>query len=686
MRITDLLSVESICLNGRAENKKDALDQMVDLMAKSGRVRDVEKYRKGVYAREEESTTGIGEGIAIPHCKSDAVIRPGLAAMTLPDGVDFESLDGEPANLFFLIAAPDTEDNVHLDVLSKLSVLLMDETFTDGLRQAKSVDDFLKVIDAAESDKDEDTQDTSIQETAGSKKILAVTGCPTGIAHTYMAAEALEKKAKDLGYEIKVETRGSGGAKNVLTAEEIASADGIIVAADTKVPMDRFAGKRVVITKVANGINKPGELIEEALSGRVPVYEAGSAGGSAEKEEESKGGIGHQVYTHLMNGVSHMLPFVIGGGILTALAFLIDTLCGYGTSGGSNFGSCTPFSAFFKYIGGLSMGMMVPVLAGYIAYSIADRPGLAVGFAGGLLAANGNAILANFPVFKDNVSSLGAFNKFIANFAFQDVNGGNTVSGFLGGIVAGFLAGFIVLGLRKICEKLPDALDGIKPTLIYPLAGIFSIGILMCFIFNPLIGLINTALSNMLSGIADAGMITVLGLILGAMMAIDMGGPINKAAYVFGSGMLATAAQLMENGAQASDPAVQACFIAMAAIMVGGMVPPIGIAVACWLFPKKFTRAERGSAVSNIVMGCSFITEGAIPFAAADPAHVIPCTMVGAGVAGFLSALFGCTLMAPHGGIFVFATVGNPFMYIVAWLIGSAVTAVMLGFVKKNAE
>lgn len=686
MRITDLLSPESICLNGRAENKKDALDQIVDLMAKSGRVGDVEKYRKGVYAREEESTTGIGEGIAIPHCKSDAVIRPGLAAMTLPDGVDFESLDGQPANLFFLIAAPDTEDNVHLDVLSKLSVLLMDEDFTDGLRQAKSVEEFLKVIDAAEKDKDEDSEDTSSQEPVGSKKILAVTGCPTGIAHTYMAAEALEKKAKELGYEIKVETRGSGGAKNVLTAEEIAGADGIIVAADTKVPMDRFAGKHVVITKVANGINKPGELIEEALSGKAPVYEAGSAAGSAEKEEENKGGIGHQVYTHLMNGVSHMLPFVIGGGILTALAFLIDTLCGYGTSGGANFGSCTPFSAFFKYIGGLSMGMMVPVLAGYIAYSIADRPGLAVGFAGGLLAANGNAILANFPVFKDHVDSLGAFNKFIANFAFQDVNGGNTVSGFLGGIVAGFLAGFIVLGLKKLCEKLPDALDGIKPTLIYPLAGIFFIGVLMCFIFNPLIGLINTGLSNMLSGIADAGMITVLGLILGAMMAIDMGGPINKAAYVFGSGMLATAAQLMEKGAQASDPAVQACFISMAAIMVGGMVPPIGIAVACWLFPKKFTRAERGSAVSNIVMGCSFITEGAIPFAAADPAHVIPCTMVGAGVAGFLSALFGCTLMAPHGGIFVFATVGNPFMYIVAWLVGSAVTAVMLGFVKKNAE
>ena len=685
MRITDLLSPESIRLNGRADNKKDALDQMVDLMAKSGKIRDVEKYRKGVYAREEESTTGIGEGIAIPHCKSDAVREPGLAAMTMADGVDFDSLDGEPANLFFLIAAPNTEDNVHLDVLSKLSVLLMDEDFTARLRQAKDVSEFLGVIDAAESDKDEGKQEASVSGPSTSKKILAVTGCPTGIAHTYMAAEALEKKAKELGYAIKVETRGSGGAKNVLTAEDIASADGIIVAADTMVPMDRFAGKRVVVTKVANGINKPGELIEEALSGRAPVYEAGAAVGSADKEEESKGSVGHQVYTHLMNGVSHMLPFVIGGGILTALAFLIDTLCGYGTSGGANFGSCTPFSAFFKYIGGLSMGMMVPVLAGYIAYSIADRPGLAVGFAGGLLAANGNAALAGF-VFGDKVGSLSGFNKFIANFAFVGENSGNTVSGFLGGIVAGFLAGFIVLGLKKLCENLPDALDGIKPTLIYPLVGIFAIGVLMCFIFNPLIGLINTGLSNMLSGIADAGMITVLGLILGAMMAIDMGGPINKAAYVFGSGMLATAAQMMAEGAQASDPAVQACFISMAAIMVGGMVPPIGIAVACWLFPKKFTKAERGSAVSNIVMGCSFITEGAIPFAAADPAHVIPCTMVGAGVAGFLSALFGCTLMAPHGGIFVFATVGNPFMYIVAWLIGSAVTAVMLGFIKKNAE
>lgn len=685
MKITDLLSPESICLKGRAENKKDALDQMVDLMAKSGRINDVETYRKGVYAREEESTTGIGEGIAIPHCKSDAVSKPGLAAMTVPDGVEFDSLDGEPVNLIFLIAAPNTEDNVHLDVLSKLSVLLMNEEFTKGLCDAGSVDEFLKLIDEAESDKDEVAQESSVPDAPAGKRILAVTGCPTGIAHTYMAAEALEKKAKELGYEIKVETRGSGGAKNVLTDDEIAKADGIIVAADTKVPMDRFAGKRVVITKVANGINKPGELIEEALSGKAPVYEAGAGGADTEKEEEGKGGIGHQVYTHLMSGVSHMLPFVIGGGILTALAFLIDSICGYGSIGGAAFGMCIPLSAFFKYIGGLAMGLMVPVLAGYIAYSIADRPGLAVGFAGGLLAANGNAPLAGYP-FGDMIDSLDGFNKFIANFAFVGEGSGNTVSGFLGGIVAGFLAGFIVLGLKKLCENLPDALDGIKPTLIYPLVGIFVVGVLMCFIFNPLIGLVNTGLSNMLSGIADAGMITVLGLILGAMMAIDMGGPINKAAYVFGTGMLATANQLMYEGAQASDPAVQACYIAMAAIMVGGMVPPIGIAVACWLFPKKFTKAERGSAVSNIVMGCSFITEGAIPFAAADPAHVIPCTMVGAGVAGFLSALFSCTLMAPHGGLFVFATVGNPIMYIVAWLVGSAVTAVMLGFVKKNAE
>ena len=681
MKIIDLLDDRSILLDGRVADKKAALDQMVELMDASGKLRDKETYRQGVYAREQEGSTGIGEGIAIPHCKSDAVIKPGLAAMVVKDGVEFESLDGQPAHLFFLIAAPNTEDNVHLDVLSRLSVLLMDEDFTNKLRQAASVSEFKQIIEDAEKSS-ENEGDTSVERTDSEHYIVAVTGCPTGIAHTYMAAEALEKKAKELGYSIKVETRGAGGAKNVLTADEIERADGIIVAADTQVPMDRFQGKPTVVTKVADGINKPEELLREIVDGKAPLYEGG--GETAPKEEiAEKEGIGHATYKHLMSGVSHMLPFVIGGGIMIAIAFLIDTLCGYGGTGGGNFGTCTPLSALFKYIGDFSMGLMVPVLAGYIAYSIADRPGLAVGFTGGLLAANGNAVLAKY-VFANE--SLGGFSKFISNFAFVGENGGNTVSGFLGGIAAGFVAGFIVLGLKKLCSKLPDSLEGIKPTLIYPLVGIFLIGILMTMVFNPLIGLINTGLSNMLTSISDAGMITVLGLILGAMMAIDMGGPINKAAYVFGSGMLATASQMMAQGVQASDPAVQACYMAMASIMVGGMVPPVGIAAACKLFPRKFTKAEQGSAVSNIVMGCSFITEGAIPFAASDPLHVIPCTMAGAGVAGLLAALFGCTLMAPHGGVFVFATVGQPLLYIVAWLVGSAVTAVMLGFIKKDAK
>ena len=681
MKIIDLLDDRSILLDGRVVDKKAALDQMVELMDASGKLRDKETYRQGVYAREQEGSTGIGEGIAIPHCKSDAVIKPGLAAMVVKDGVEFESLDGQPAHLFFLIAAPNTEDNVHLDVLSRLSVLLMDEDFTNKLRQAASVSEFKQIIEDAEKSS-ENEGDTAVERADSEHYIVAVTGCPTGIAHTYMAAEALEKKAKELGYSIKVETRGAGGAKNVLTADEIERADGIIVAADTQVPMDRFQGKPTVVTKVADGINKPEELLREIVDGKAPLYEGG--GETAPKEEiAEKEGIGHATYKHLMSGVSHMLPFVIGGGIMIAIAFLIDTLCGYGGTGGGNFGTCTPLSALFKYIGDFSMGLMVPVLAGYIAYSIADRPGLAVGFTGGLLAANGNAVLAKY-VFANE--SLGGFSKFISNFAFVGENGGNTVSGFLGGIAAGFVAGFIVLGLKKLCSKLPDSLEGIKPTLIYPLVGIFMIGILMTMVFNPLIGLINTGLSNMLTSISDAGMITVLGLILGAMMAIDMGGPINKAAYVFGSGMLATASQMMAQGVQASDPAVQACYMAMASIMVGGMVPPVGIAAACKLFPRKFTKAEQGSAVSNIVMGCSFITEGAIPFAASDPLHVIPCTMAGAGVAGLLSALFGCTLMAPHGGVFVFATVGQPLLYIVAWLVGSAVTAVMLGFIKKDAK
>lgn len=681
MRIRDLLAAESIELNGAAAGKTDVLNQMVDLMARSGKISDVDTYRAGVFAREEEGTTGIGEEIAIPHCKSDAVKKPGLAAMVVKDGVEFDSLDGAPVHILFLIAAPNTKDNVHLDVLSKLSVLLMDEDFTKNLINAKSVDEFLSIIDKAESAKDAEEEAQAQQEAPKEIQILAVTGCPTGIAHTYMAAEALEKKAAELGYTIKVETRGSSGAKNVVTDEEIANAVGIIVAADTKVPMERFNGKKVIECKVADGINKSEELINRIMNGDAKEYHA-QAGASEEKESKSSGSIGHQIYTHLMNGVSHMLPFVIGGGIMTALAFLIDTILGYGAIGGSAFGSCTPLSAFFKYAGGLAMGLMVPVLAGYIAYSIADRPGLAVGFTGGLLASSGNALVTSY----DWADKTTGFQKFIADFAFQGANGGNTVSGFLGGILAGFLAGFIVLMLKKAFAKLPASLDGIKPTLIYPLLGILIISILMCFIFNPLIGLINTGLSNMLTSISDAGFITVLGLILGAMMAIDMGGPINKAAYVFGTGMLSTAAQMMADGASSSDPAVQACYIAMASIMVGGMVPPVGIALACRFFPKKFTAAERNSWVSNLIMGCSFITEGAIPFAAADPLHVIPCTLVGAGVAGFLSALFKCTLMAPHGGIFVFATVGNPLLYIVAWIIGSIITAVLLGLIKRDAE
>lgn len=677
MRIRDLLDVRSIRLDGVANDKADVLNQMVELMSKSGKINDVETYRKGVFAREEEGTTGIGEGIAIPHCKSKAVSKPGLAAMVVPDGVEYDALDGAPVNLLFLIAAPDTKENVHLDVLSKLSVLLMNEDFTNGLKNAKSVAEFLTVIDRFENEKDEGTMEKN-----NGYDVVAVTACPTGIAHTYMAAEALEKKAAELGIRIKVETRGSGGAKNVLTQSEIDNAKGVIVACDTKVPMDRFDGKKVIECKVADGISKADKLIKRIVEGDASVYKAT---GVAKKEDtkEASGGIGHQIYTHLMNGVSHMLPFVIGGGILIALAFLVDTIMGYGTSGGGNFGTCTPLSAFLKYVGGLAMGLMVPVLAGYIAESIADRPGLAVGFAGGLLASSGNAALSGY-IFAD--AKLTGIQGFIAKFAFQSPTGGATVSGFLGGILAGFLAGYTILLLKKLFANLPASLDGIKPTLIYPLLGILIIGILMCFIFNPLIGLINTGFSNMLKGIADANMLPLLGLILGAMMAIDMGGPINKAAYVFGTGMLGTAQTLLDGGASISDPQVQACYVAMAAIMAGGMVPPVGIALACKLFPKKFTKDEKNSWVSNLIMGASFITEGAIPFAAADPAHVIPCTLVGAGVAGCLSAVFKCTLMAPHGGVFVFATVGNAIPYIIAWAAGSVVTCLMLGFVKKDAE
>ena len=683
MRIRELLKKEGIALGVKVDSKDAAIDYLIDLHAKSGNITDKAEFKKGILAREESGSTGVGEGIAIPHSKNAAVKQPGLAAMTVPDGVDYDSLDGQPANLFFMIAAPEKGADVHLEVLSRLSMLLMDENFRAELLAAKNADQFLDICSKYEMEKfadelgeaTEDKKENAPEKTG--YRVLAVTACPTGIAHTFMAAEALEKKGNEMGISIKVETNGSGGVKNRLTAKEIEECDGIIVAADKNVETARFDGKPVLLTKVADGIHKPEELINKVIDGKVSVHhESGK-----KAEEESAGGVGSQIYKHLMSGVSHMLPFVIGGGIMIALAFLIDTICGYGSTGGSNFGTCTPLSAFFKYVGDLSMGLMVPVLAGYIAYSIADRPGLAVGFTGGLLASSGNAAIAKY-IWAG--ASLSPFQNFISKFGFVGEGSGNTVSGFLGGILAGFLAGYIVLLLKKMCSKFPQSLEGIKPTLIYPLVGIFLVGVLMVFIFNPLIGLVNTGLSNMLTSLADKNLLALLGLILGAMMAIDMGGPINKAAYVFGSGMLSTAADLVSAGASQSDAAVQACYISMAAVMIGGMVPPMGIALACKLFPKKFTKAERGSAVSNFVMGCSFITEGAIPFAAADPLHVIPCTLVGAGVAGALSAAFKCTLMAPHGGIFVFATVGHPLFYILSWVIGSVVTCLLLGLIKKN--
>lgn len=683
MRIRELLKKEGIALGVKVDSKDAAIDYLIDLHAKSGNITDKAEFKKGILAREESGSTGVGEEIAIPHSKNAAVKQPGLAAMTVPDGVDYDSLDGQPANLFFMIAAPEKGADVHLEVLSRLSMLLMDENFRAELLAAKNADQFLDICSKYEMEKfadelgeaTEDKKENAPEKTG--YRVLAVTACPTGIAHTFMAAEALEKKGNEMGISIKVETNGSGGVKNRLTAKEIEECDGIIVAADKNVETARFDGKPVLFTKVADGIHKPEELINKVIDGKVSVHhESGK-----KAEEESAGGVGSQIYKHLMSGVSHMLPFVIGGGIMIALAFLIDTICGYGSTGGSNFGTCTPLSAFFKYVGDLSMGLMVPVLAGYIAYSIADRPGLAVGFTGGLLASSGNAAIAKY-IWAG--ASLSPFQNFISKFGFVGEGSGNTVSGFLGGILAGFLAGYIVLLLKKMCSKFPQSLEGIKPTLIYPLVGIFLVGVLMVFIFNPLIGLVNTGLSNMLTSLADKNLLALLGLILGAMMAIDMGGPINKAAYVFGSGMLSTAADLVSAGASQSDAAVQACYISMAAVMIGGMVPPMGIALACKLFPKKFTKAERGSAVSNFVMGCSFITEGAIPFAAADPLHVIPCTLVGAGVAGALSAAFKCTLMAPHGGIFVFATVGHPLFYILSWVIGSVVTCLLLGLIKKN--
>lgn len=642
MRIIDLLDAKSIKLDAKVQTKQETLDMAVDLMAKSGKINDIETYRKGVYAREDEGTTGIGEGIAIPHCKSAAVSKPGLAAMVIPEGVDFDSLDGEKVNLLFLIAAPDTKDNVHLDVLSKLSVLLMDEDFTAKLKGAKSVKEFLDVIDEAESGKDEG-EEAKPEVKADGAKLLAVTGCPTGIAHTYMAAEALEKKAAELGHSIKVETRGSGGAKNVLTKAEIAEADAIIVAADTQVPMDRFDGKKVIICKVADGIGKAEELIRRAAEGDAKVYKAtGNDGGMDDGDDGESAG--HKIYKHLMNGVSHMLPFVVGGGILIALAFLIDGLLvdlnnipqnlidKYGSVEAvkSNFGVLTPVAAFLKNdVGGVAFGFMLPVLAGFIAMSIGDRPGLALGFVGGSIAANGT-------------------------------------SGFLGALVAGFLAGYTVVLLKKVFSKLPASMDGLKPVLLIPLFGLLIVGAVMIFAVEPVVGWLNTAINNGLKNLSGANMI-LLGALLAGMMSVDMGGPVNKAAYVFGTAAIA-----------------EGNYGIMAAVMIGGMVPPIAIAIATLIFKNKFTAEERKAGPTNFVMGLSFITEGAIPFAASDPLHVIPACVIGSAVAGGLSAAFKCTLMAPHGGIFVFPVVGNAVMYLVALVAGSLAAAFLLGALKKK--
>lgn len=639
MTIRDLLAAESINLNGTPAGKTEALNQCIDLMAKSGKIADVETYRKGVFAREEEGTTGIGMGIAIPHCKSDAVTKAGLAAMVVKDGVDFESLDGTPAKIIFLIAAPNTEDNVHLQVLSKLSVMLMDEQFTNSLINAGSVDEFLNIIDSAEKAKDEKEAAKEAKEPVEVKKddvfIVAVTACPTGIAHTYMAAEAIEKKAKELGYQVKVETRGSAGAKNVLTDDEIAKATGVIVACDTNVPTDRFDGKKVIECQVSDGINKTEELVKRIAAGDAPVFKAS---GKKEASHSSIGGkesIGHQIYKHLMNGVSHMLPFVVGGGILIAIAFLIDgfsvDLNSLPADQRANFGTITQGAALFKGIGGTAFGFMLPILAGFIAMSIADRPGLAVGFVGGSIAANGT-------------------------------------SGFLGALVAGFVAGYIVNLLKKIFSKLPESLDGVKPVLLYPLLGIFLIGVIMQFVVEHPIGALNTAINNGLNGLNGASAV-VLGVLLGGMMAIDMGGPVNKAAYVFGTASIAAGN-----------------YNIMAAVMIGGMVPPLAIALATIFFKNKFTAEERKAGPTNFIMGLSFITEGAIPFAASDPLHVLPACAVGSAVAGGLSMAFGCTLMAPHGGIFVVPTIGNPLMYLVALVIGAFIACGLLGLLKKKVS
>ena len=632
MRITELLDKRSIRIDGAPKSKNEALDQMVELMAKSGKINDLEAYRQEVYRREEEGTTGVGEGIAIPHGKGAFVDKPGLAAMVVKDGVDYDSLDGEPVHLIFLIAAPNTKDNVHLDVLSKLSVLLMDEDFSRALQNAKSPEEFMKIVDEADQEAPDLDEKLKADEATSEDqfRILAVTACPTGIAHTYMAAEGLEKAAKAKGCFIKVETRGSGGAKNVLTAEEIKNADCIIVAADTKVPMDRFNGKKLIEVQVSDGISKADKLIEQAMSGNVPVYTASE---NAEVSEKKAGGSkGHQIYMQLMNGVSHMLPFVVGGGILIALAFLIDGLCVDMTSltaeARQSFGSITPVAATLKSIGDLAFGFMLPVLAGFIAMSIADRPGLAVGFVGGAIAANGK-------------------------------------SGFLGALVAGFLAGYLILLLKKLFEKLPEALEKIAPVLLYPVFGILIVGLVMTFVVEPPIGALNTALNTALTNMSGSSKV-LLGIIVAGMMAVDMGGPFNKAAYVFGTASIASGQ-----------------FDIMASVMIGGMVPPIAIALATTFFKNRFTKSEQQTSITNYIMGLSFITEGAIPFAVSDPLRIIPPCIVGSAIAGALSMMFGCGSRAPHGGIFVIGIIDNPLMFLIALVVGAVVAMAGIVLLKK---
>lgn len=636
MRITELLDPRSISLTGAPSSKNEALDQMVDLMAASGKINDKEAYRREVYRREEESTTGIGGGIAIPHGKGAFVSSPGLAAMVVRDGVDFDSLDGEPVHLIFLIAAPNTKDNVHLDVLSKLSMLLMDDDFVQRLENASDVATFLKIVDDADEEKPDIDDQLAAQTTDDTPKacrILAVTSCPTGIAHTYMAAEGLEKAAKGKNCSNKVKTRGSGGAKNVLADKEIAEADCIIVAADAKVPMERFHGKRLIECAVSDGISKADQLLERAMKGDAPIYQAGNV--QEEKKPAASGGMGHKLYTQLMNGVPHMLPFVVGGGILIALAFLIDGLCvdvnSLSEEMRANFGSITPVAAVFRQIGNLAFGFMLPVLAGFIAESIADRPGLALGFVGGMIAANGT-------------------------------------SGFLGALVAGFLAGYVIVLLRKVFAKLPEAIEKLAPVLLYPFFGILITGLIMLFVVEPPIGALNTALNTALTNMGGTSKI-LLGIIVAGMMSIDMGGPFNKAAYVFGTASIAAGN-----------------YDIMAAVMIGGMVPPCAIALATLLFKNKFTKQERESGPVNFIMGLAFITEGAIPFAASDPARVIPSCVIGAGLAGALSMAFGCTLMAPHGGIFVFPVVDHAIMYFVALVVGTVAGALLLGILKKKVQ